>query len=142
MQEQALRRRLDESYVTSRQTGRGVATANSALQGRGLMKSYKYPAYSKAYRKRNRKKYRDYARKRYAQHPELVKAQLKKSRKSFPERHLLNTARCRAKKVGLVFDLVIEDIQIPEVCPYLGIPLSVYVEKDYCPSMDRIDNTK
>lgn len=70
------------------------------------------------------------------------KARLK--RHQFPERTLLSNAKRRAKEKGLDFNITIEDIVIPEVCPVLGIPIKVSSGKtdDTSPSLDRIDNTK
>lgn len=57
----------------------------------------------------------------------------------------LNAIRCRAKANNLPFNLTVEDLAIPEVCPVLNIPIhqswgSVNVEanKDNCPSVDRV----
>ena len=41
-----------------------------------------------------------------------------------PEQMILSAARARAKKKNLPFDLKVEDIIIPEVCPILGIKLT------------------
>lgn len=41
-----------------------------------------------------------------------------------PEQMLLASARNRAKKKNLPFDLKVEDIVIPELCPILGIKLT------------------
>jgi hypothetical protein len=41
-----------------------------------------------------------------------------------PEQCLLSSARSRAKRRNIPFNLTIEDIVIPEVCPVLGIPLT------------------
>jgi len=43
-----------------------------------------------------------------------------------PRRKILNAARFRAKSNGLTFNLDIDDIKIPEVCPVLGIPLDSF----------------
>ena len=50
----------------------------------------------------NKKNYAAAMRERRAANPELV---------------LLIAARCRAKRLGLPFDMTIEDINIPEKCP-------------------------
>jgi len=57
---------------------------------------------------------------------------------------MLSDARKRAKKKNLEFDLVIEDLTVPDFCPILGIPLFVAGGKrtDNSPSLDRIDNSK
>jgi hypothetical protein len=53
---------------------------------------------------------------------------------------MLNSARCRAKKAGLPFDLKPEDIVFPECCPVLGVRLERSVGKSgpNSPSLDRI----
>jgi hypothetical protein len=61
---------------------------------------------------------------------------------SDPRVKMLSTARQRAKKIGIKFDLVLDDIKIPAFCPLLGIPLSLGngVMADSSPSLDRIRN--
>jgi hypothetical protein len=57
-----------------------------------------------------------------------------------PEREILSSAKCRAKRLSLPFDLVEEDIVIPAVCPVLGIPVFKGAGKicDNSPTLDRI----
>lgn len=58
-----------------------------------------------------------------------------------PEKYLFYAAKTRATKAGLEFTLSLDDIKIPEKCPYLGIPLmpgSASVSPN-SPSLDRID---
>ena len=60
------------------------------------------------------------------------------------EGKFLSTIKCRAKKRGIPFDLTLEDIVFPDVCPVLGIPLSRNYDggSGYhvnSPSLDRID---
>ena len=56
------------------------------------------------------------------------------------EKHLLSIARYRAKQKKILFNLTIEDIQIPEKCPLLNIPLlRGKRNNDTAPSIDRID---
>lgn len=43
--------------------------------------------------------------------------------KDNPEMRMLVSARARARKQGVPFDLTIDDIVIPEYCPVLGIKL-------------------
>lgn len=65
-----------------------------------------------------------------------------------PEAYMLQSAKKRAKEKGWNFDLEVEDIQIPELCPVLGIPLFVRIggkgkgKNDNNPSLDRIDSDK
>lgn len=57
--------------------------------------------------------------------------------------NLLCSARCRAKKTGVEFSITPADINIPVVCPYLGIKLNTMqgFDQDAAPSIDRIDNS-
>jgi len=61
-----------------------------------------------------------------------------------PEALLLSGAKRRAKQKGLEFNITHEDIQIPDTCPVLGIPIirGVGRQTDNSPSIDRIDNSK
>ncbi len=61
-----------------------------------------------------------------------------------PLRDILNSAKARAKKYNLQFNITKEDVVIPEMCPYLNIPILVNRDslKANSPSLDRIDNTK
>lgn len=56
---------------------------------------------------------------------------------------MVERAKKRAKEKGLDFDITVEDIAIPEVCPVLGIPL-IIADKDCMspnsPSLDKIHN--
>ncbi len=62
-----------------------------------------------------------------------------------PARSILRNAKARAKKMGLDFNLSIEDIHVPATCPVLGIPLVIGNSKGWsptCPTLDRVDNSK
>lgn len=54
--------------------------------------------------------------------------------------YLLRTARSRAKRLGVPFDLKVGDIHVPEKCPVLGIRLATGVSgfSDASPSLDRV----
>lgn len=62
------------------------------------------------------------------------------------ERKLWQRARDRSKKSGIEFSIEVEDIKIPDVCPYLGLPLRVYSGspggRPNSPALDRVDNEK
>ena len=67
-----------------------------------------------------------------------------------PEWRMHNRCKQRAKRSGLAFNIDVEDITIPTVCPVLGIALK-QTEHAYgkghgprknSPSLDRIDNNK
>ena len=54
-------------------------------------------------------------------------------------------AKKRSEKNGVEFDIEIDDIIVPSVCPVFGVPFEVGIGKgpsDKSPSLDRIDNTK
>ena len=56
------------------------------------------------------------------------------------ERTMVSSARRTAKKIGVPFDITIDDIFIPEFCPVLGIKLirTRMCRNDATPSIDRI----
>lgn len=60
---------------------------------------------------------------------------------------MLVEAKSRAKSKGIEFGITNEDVIWNDVCPVLGIPITIQRKKghggDYnSPSLDRIDNTK
>jgi hypothetical protein len=57
---------------------------------------------------------------------------------------MLNNSKSRAKRSNMEFDIDVNDINIPNVCPVLGIPLYRCKKENWnnSPSIDRIDNTK
>ena len=68
-----------------------------------------------------------------------VKKQNKNRPPLDPRIGLLYAAKKRAKAEGLTFDLVVDDIIIPDVCPVLGIEMfkGTRKRKDNSPSVDR-----
>ena len=62
-------------------------------------------------------------------------------RREDPRKTILYSAKHRAMIKDLAFDLVLEDIIIPETCPVLGIPLELYHDTQMrsSPSLDRIN---
>lgn len=61
-----------------------------------------------------------------------------------PKKRLLQQARNRAKRWQIDFDIAIEDIFVPEVCPLLGIEFRAGTKYNYQHSwsLDRLDNNK
>jgi hypothetical protein len=61
-------------------------------------------------------------------------------------RRLYATAKWRAKRTGMPFNIEVEDLVVPETCPVFGIPLvptyGTGKRNDGTPSLDRLDNTK
>lgn len=70
-----------------------------------------------------------------------ARAALRRSKKMAPERVLWWNARNRAKAQGIEFALLFSDIEIPALCPVLGIPLVIATgcAKPGSPSIDRFD---
>jgi hypothetical protein len=68
--------------------------------------------------------------------------------KKYPQRYMLKSARTRAKKKDIEFNITEEDIIIPTYCPILGIKLRDSLGKgtpggvDSSPSLDRINPNK
>lgn len=68
-------------------------------------------------------------------------------RQAFTEKYILARVRQRAKMKGVPFDLTIEDIVVPEVCPVFGVPLEYRIgdrgaRNLWAPSLDRHDSSK
>src|SRR5688572_28502973 len=61
-----------------------------------------------------------------------------------PRTMMLWGAKRRAKARGLEFNLSVDDVVIPDLCPVLGIPLVRGDGRwtDNSPSLDRVDNSK
>jgi len=57
---------------------------------------------------------------------------------------LLRGAKKRADKSGIAFGLLESDLEIPEKCPVLGIPLKISdgAASFGSPTVDRVDNSK
>lgn len=83
-----------------------------------------------SYRERNKERMNTYMR-------EYIKDWYPKN----IERNILYNAKKRAKSNGLDFNLTIDDIVIPLVCPVYKVPL-VVGDRRYAPSLDRINNSQ
>lgn len=75
---------------------------------------------------------------------EARRRQSRESQARRPKEIMVSHAKARAIDKGLPFDITTDDIQIPDVCPVLGIPLIKGDGKrhDNSPTLDRIDNSK
>ena len=97
------------------------------------------------YRKRNPNKIREQTKRYAEQNPEKLREIALRSHHKNPKRKLLNLARSRARKNNMDFNIVSEDIEIPSICPVLGIEIIVGGGtgfSDSSPTIDRIDNSK
>jgi hypothetical protein len=75
---------------------------------------------------------------------ERRRQQARESKARRPKEIMVSHAKSRATEKGIDFDITTDDIQIPDVCPVLGIPLIRGNGKrtDNSPTLDRIDNSK
>lgn len=86
-------------------------------------------------RERSRKWYKD-----YGHLPEVIerrKKTLLKWREDFPAKYLWQQAKNRAKEINVKFDLIPEDISIPDRCPALNVEFKYGTP--YAMSLDRIN---
>jgi hypothetical protein len=79
--------------------------------------------------------------------PELREKYLKSKREEFLKNYkkqILFRTKRRAELRGLEFNLDIDDIIIPDICPILEVPIIIGTKDnyEYSPSIDRIDNSK
>lgn len=79
------------------------------------------------------------AKRRTPEGREKQRSASKRYREKNPEADMLRIVKSSAKRKGLAFNLTIEDIIIPTVCPVLGIELFKDGSKGaHTPSVDRI----
>ena len=84
-------------------------------------------------------------RKEYLQRPHAIESNRQRAsiwRRNNTEQRILQDAKTRAKRKNIDFNLLLEDIVVPQVCPILGIPLYRSPTNRACPnspSLDRID---
>ncbi len=84
-------------------------------------------------------------RERRRKYGEIYNENKRKKKLNNPIPTLLTSARVRARKRGLDFNISEVDVAIPKTCPALGIPLFVSPNNKPCdnsPTIDRIDNTR
>lgn len=106
---------------------------------------------TKKWREDNIEHRREYSKNWNAANPDKVKQHRRNSypkqkewrdndRKNNPLRYMIYAARHRAKQNNIPFDITIDDLVIPDVCPVLGIPLKLSKnnQSDNSPTIDRI----
>lgn len=112
--------------------------------------------YNKEYYKNNKHKWKRDTPEKKARHAQLVKESAERHKESRRKKHdewtennyahsLWLQTRRRAKYNEIYWDLEISDIQIPEICPYLLMPLTSTQGQGVVwsnASVDRIDNSK
>lgn len=79
-----------------------------------------------------------------ASDPDYINRICKRWRERNPKGVLLKSARARAKQRGWECTITEQDLDIPEHCPILGIPLVIGGGKqhDNSPTVDRADTSK
>lgn len=109
--------------------------------------------YAKAYREKNKDLFREYNAEYRKQNAEAIKTkkreysartveQRAQYRIANKKKFLVYHCKSRAKKIGVDFDMPVEQITWPEVCPILGITLDYGARKPFqnnAPSIDRIN---
>jgi len=55
------------------------------------------------------------------------------------EYRMLTRAKSRAKQKNIPFNLTLEDIEVPETCPLLGIPIEIQPKKGHHPNSPSLD---
>lgn len=67
----------------------------------------------------------------------------KKDRRKNPERSLFRSAKARAKRDGLEFNISLLDVIIPKFCPVYNEPLvHLGEDRNFWPTLDRIDSSR
>lgn len=102
---------------------------------------------SKSWRKQNLEAVRAYNRNYYQNNKATMSKQnatyRENERITNPKARMIRNAKCRANQMQIDFNITQEDIEIPTICPVLGIELRISNKKggdDNSPSIDRIDN--
>jgi hypothetical protein len=80
----------------------------------------------------------------YYKSPERIKERYKRTRITHRESSMLSRCKHRAKTNGIPFNLTIEDIVIPSICPVLNIPIRQFSleeepKRGYHPNAASID---
>lgn len=91
-----------------------------------------------------RSKTKEYRTDYHAKNKDKASARMRKNYENNKDSYILRGIKSRAKRMGLDFNLSLEDITGVRVCPILGIPLErggLY-DRDNSPSVDRLDTTK
>lgn len=74
---------------------------------------------------------------RHAAANEYANQYAKTRRRSDPSGAMFSRIRMRAKRLGILFNLTIDDIHIPELCPVFGMPMAIGAG-EMAPELDRI----
>lgn len=114
-----------------------------------------YKAWKRAYDIEYRKKNKDRIKKRQAEYQKANRPEMNRRNRIYdkttlrnkyletPALYLWKAAKKRSVVSKIDFNIEVEDIEVPDICPILGVPIEILTGKHYngC-SLDRIDNTK
>jgi len=116
--------------------------------------------YTALYRENNKQKIKEVKKKWYQENKERLKVKLKEYKLKFPgklaenrrrwadknvEKRMFHSAKYRATKENILFNLKVSDIVVPSKCPILNIEFKHDNRRNAkynSPSLDRIDNSK
>lgn len=115
----------------------GVPVASEPCIDGDEMSDY-HSAWYQANKERIKQKYRDNSTRIKA----LAKEHYNRTRASNPKKIMLRNIQSRCIKRGIEFNLTVDDFEIPEICPVLGIELKPFSNSDNSPSIDRINPDK
>ena len=105
----------------------------------------KQKEYNKQYYLKNKEHLNKLNKEYYKNNKQKITEQINKNLNTNPQKSLWIRSKTNAKKRGIFFDIQINDIIIPEYCPYLNIKLRYDASSpraDDKISLDRIDNSK
>lgn len=78
----------------------------------------------------------------YCNEPCRRRAQSRRCYAANPMASVLRTAKQRARKKGVEFDLTVADVEMPTHCPLLGLELERGGDRENSPALDRLDSSK
>lgn len=95
-----------------------------------------------AYNKEYMKEY--YLKNKHKRNLDVIKEATRRWRNNNPEKRIYVSAKSRAKRLGIEFNIELSDIVIPEYCPILKTKLErvCNTQANSTPALDRIDNNK
>ena len=100
---------------------------------------------NKQYRDKHKESLNEYNRNYYQNNKKVFFDTNKNNARNNWEHYLFLQVRSRARRTNIEFNITINDIVIPDRCPYMGIPLTKELGQGQLltnASLDRIDNTK
>lgn len=83
----------------------------------------------------------EYRQEYHLKNKDKASERMKKNYSENKNKYILRGIKSRAKRLGVDFDLSVDDIEGPEFCPILGVKLvrGGHTTKDNSPSVDRIN---